>query len=302
MKTLLLTDKPNWAYHSIAKSLVKYNPYPEIKLKVMHVKKNEKEIKRQYRKFEHILVMGWQLYDRISFLPKSITSVGIHSFHSWDEKKTTPEKSAIPSRKLVEFLSSFRSVNAVSQRLTDVFRDQGLHITYTPNGVDTDVFKPVREIPVANKMVVGYSGSKAHDWRKGVSKFILPAAKKSNVDVKLAMLSTDKYVTLDEMYKFYNEIDCYICASSSEGMSLSVLEAASCGRPIVTTRVGGCTEIIKDGVTGLFVDRKLDSIVRAIGRLKNKETLMTMGSSVRDDIVQNWCWSSRAKAWLDFLR
>jgi len=47
MKILLLTDKKNWAYHSIAKSLVKYNKNESIKLSVMHIKSDEAAIKKR---------------------------------------------------------------------------------------------------------------------------------------------------------------------------------------------------------------------------------------------------------------
>ena len=38
------------------------------------------------------------------------------------------------------------------------------------------------------------------------------------------------------MPKFYNKLDIY-CASSSEGFSLSVLEASATGIPVISTKV-----------------------------------------------------------------
>jgi len=301
MRCLLITDRANWAYHSIAQSIKKYND-SDIKITILHSKGDEKKIRHIYKKFDRILVMGWQTYKRIPFLPRNITSVGIHSFHGWDNRKTTPEKNAIPPRKLMRFLSSFHSVNAVSKRLTNVFAKNGLKVVYTANGVDTQIFRCISRPPIGKKIIIGYSGSKAHDWRKGVSKFILPAAEKANVKVKIAMLSTNKYVPLTDMYKFYNRLDCYICASSSEGMSLSVLEAAACGRPIITTRVGGCTEIIKENETGFFVQRNTKEISDKINLLKNVEMLQKMSHDIENDIKQNWGWNKRSTSWLDFLR
>ena len=300
-KILLLIDKPNWAYHSIAKALVKYNTNKDLSLSIMPIKANVDNIKKKYKKFDSVLVMGWQTYEHVSFLPKHITMVGIHSFHAWDNRSTTPEKDEIPPRQIVDYLSSFKSVNAVSQRLSDAFINQGLNVVYTPNGVDTNIFVRTKNPPISKSLIVGYSGSKAHDWRKGVSEFILPAAKKAGVEVKIAMLSTDSYVPLEEMYKFYNEIDCYVCASSSEGMSLSVLEAASCGRPIITTRVSGNTEVIKENITGFFVDRTLDDICEKLNCFKDKHLLTQMSNNIFADIRNHWCWSNRTKNWIDFL-
>ncbi|NQW09288.1 MAG: glycosyltransferase family 4 protein [Alphaproteobacteria bacterium] len=44
-----------------------------------------------------------------------------------------------------------------------------------------------------------------------------------------------------------------VLPSHREGLSMSLLEAAACGRPAVTTDVPGCREAVVDGVTGLLV-------------------------------------------------
>ncbi|GAG05564.1 unnamed protein product, partial [marine sediment metagenome] len=104
------------------------------------------------------------------------------------------------------------------------------------------------------------------------------------------------------MHQFYNNIDCYVCASSSEGMSLSVLEAASCGRPIISTKVSGCTEIIKEGETGFLVDRHVKKITRAINKMKDRDTLVRMSNTIAEDIKMNWCWSCQVARWIDFIK
>jgi glycosyltransferase involved in cell wall biosynthesis len=47
--------------------------------------------------------------------------------------------------------------------------------------------------------------------------------------------------------------DIFALSSQTEGMSLTLLEAASAGLPIVATRVGGNPEVVADGETGLLV-------------------------------------------------
>ena len=303
MKVLLLTDKPNWAYHSIAKSLCKYNADKDVSIKVMHIKKNVDAIRKQYSKYDRYLVMGWQTYGLVNFLPKKNTLIGIHSHHSWDKRKTKPEKNIAPPKDLVKLLNSFKAVNAVSNKLYRLFRKAGVKsIYYTPNGADSNVFKSNTE-KSDKQFYVGYSGSKSHDWRKGVSKYIIPATKKAGVKIKIAMLSTGNYVPLEEMPSFYGDLHAYVCASSSEGFSLSVLEAASCGVPIITTRVGGMKELIDDGRNGFLVDRDVGSIVEKISLLKNDRSLLaSMSKNMRKSIVDKWCWSKRTKDWIDFLK
>lgn len=303
MKVLLLADRLNWSYHSIAQSLAKYNIDPDVHLKPMHIKGNEKEIKKKYKKFDQTLVMGWQTYDRISFLDKSTTLIGVHSHHGWDERKTTPERDVNPPRKLIKFLSKFKRVNTVSKRLYNLFRKNGLHsVYYTPNGVDTQLFDCPNRSPHDN-FTIGYSGSKAHDWRKGISRFIQPAADKAKVKCEIAMLGSGSYIPLEDMPKFYRKIDCYVCASSSEGFSLSVLEAASCGCPIISTRVGGTEELIRHGGNGFLVDRSIKDIVKHIRILKKDPQLFTqMSIDMRQYVMENYGWDKRTKDWIDFLK
>ena len=303
MKALLLTDKPNWAYHSIAESVKKYNSDKDISISVVHIKGNERKIKSIYKKYDRILVMGWQNYDRVKFMSKSKVMVGIHSHHSWDKKRTKPNKNVNPPKSLVNSLNKFVRVNAVSKRLYDLFKQNGLkNIHYTPNGVDTEIFTcPSHEM--SDEFTVGYSGSKGHDWRKGVTKFIMPSAKLAKVKHKIAMLSSDSYVPLSEMPTFYHGIDCYVCASLSEGFSLSVLEAAACGRPIITTKVGGTDELIKDGYNGLLVDRSVKDISDKICLLKDDPKLFSyISKNMRSFVEERYGWSTTAPAWVSFIK
>jgi glycosyltransferase involved in cell wall biosynthesis len=301
MKILLLTDKPNWAFDSIAKNLVKYNTDKGIELSIHPIKGREKEIKKKYKKYDLFYVMGFQTYERINFLPKDRTMVGIHSCHSWDNKKTTPTNVVKPDKALVAYLNTFLRVDAVSKYLYDLFNEAGVEsLYYTPNGVDSELFRP--HDGIREGFTVGYSGTKTHDWRKGISEFILPAAKKAGVKVNLAMRIKGETIPLEEMPAFYNTLDAYICASASEGFSLSVLEAASCGVPIISTRVTGCTELIKHRVNGLFVDRDVDDIVKKIRRLQDPKYRNWMSQNMREDIVKHHCWSKKVNSWMKFFR
>jgi colanic acid/amylovoran biosynthesis glycosyltransferase len=53
---------------------------------------------------------------------------------------------------------------------------------------------------------------------------------------------------VDALMRFYetHPVDVFVNASSSEGTPVSIMEAASCGIPIVATAVGGNTEIVSE--------------------------------------------------------
>lgn len=48
--------------------------------------------------------------------------------------------------------------------------------------------------------------------------------------------------------------DVFVLASSEESFGLSALEAMSCGTPVVATRVGGISEVVDEGVSGLLAE------------------------------------------------
>lgn len=48
-------------------------------------------------------------------------------------------------------------------------------------------------------------------------------------------------------------LDIYVSSSSSEGFSLTTVQAMACGLPVLATRCGGPEEIVEDGATGLLV-------------------------------------------------
>jgi glycosyltransferase involved in cell wall biosynthesis len=63
------------------------------------------------------------------------------------------------------------------------------------------------------------------------------------------------------------ELDLLAVMSSHEGLPMSVIEALSVGLPVAGTNVGGMTEVLVDGQTGIFVERSAPALQRVIMRL-----------------------------------
>lgn len=59
---------------------------------------------------------------------------------------------------------------------------------------------------------------------------------------------------VDDTAEYLNGLDIFLLCSSSEGFSISTIEAMATALPVVATRCGGPEEIIQDGVTGCLVE------------------------------------------------
>jgi glycosyltransferase involved in cell wall biosynthesis len=327
-KILIVCDKQGWAFDAIAAALKKYAP-GDIRVDVFF-KKDRGDLKAIYADYDSIHFMHWSLvtlrklpkYKKVMhkvfgaapkfseyaftgdspYIPRGMITTGIHGHHDFDDRKTSPEQDVLPSKNLIRYLSGFQRVNTVSQRLFRLFKGAGLNNMYcTQNGVDCSVFKPLRPLNESLKLRVGYAGTRKRDWKEGISHFIDPLREVDFIDLKLA-IPQDNYIPHKDMPQFYNDIDVYLCASSSEGFSLSVLEASSCGRPIVSTRVGGSEELIMDGHNGFFVKQDLKDIIAKLRILhEDRELLIRMGRDNRQEIESKWSWKLRSQAWYDFL-
>jgi glycosyltransferase involved in cell wall biosynthesis len=60
----------------------------------------------------------------------------------------------------------------------------------------------------------------------------------------------------DDVRPHINGADCIVLPSYREGLPLSLLEAASMKKPIISTNTSGCREIVEDGVNGFLCESK----------------------------------------------
>ncbi len=71
----------------------------------------------------------------------------------------------------------------------------------------------------------------------------------------------------DDPRVWYAAADLFVFPSYYEAFPIAPLEAAACGLPIISTRVNGITEWVRDGIEGIFVSHEPQSVAGAINTL-----------------------------------
>jgi len=98
----------------------------------------------------------------------------------------------------------------------------------------------------------------------------------------------------NRLLQYYQKATIYVLPSYSEALPTSLLEAMSCGLASIGTNVGGNSEVITDGETGVLVpSRDPKTLAEAILKLLNDEELRhRIGANARKHVVNNYDWES----------
>lgn len=296
---LIIADVPGWALDRTAENVIN-RLSNRFKFKkafnsqaVDAVKKND---------YDLLYITYWCQFQDASINLK-ITSPaisGIRSHFKWDKGKGLP-----PSEEMLNHINAFKTVNVPSRILYDIFKDKHPALFYTPHGVDQNIFVPSKNhfTSPAGELVIGWTGSKNnHPGKRGLDDLLMPALKNlKGVKFKTAARE-DKWRTQEEMVSFYQGLDAYICTSRTEGGPHPLLEASSCGIPIISTKVGIAPDLIENNKNGILINRSINSIIKAVTTLRdNPELRRNMATKAREVIEHSWTWNMQAQNYIPFF-
>jgi glycosyltransferase involved in cell wall biosynthesis len=193
-----------------------------------------------------------------------------------------------------------------------------MHVVY--NGIDTEVFRPMPDVPVEPRAIVWVGNSE--DRNKGV-KYLLEAAailRDRGVDFRLVLKDRDrkhlKYapsiisrlhlgtrttfltrMPASELARLYNRAEIVVSPSVFEGFGLPAAEAMACGKPVIATTGGAFPEVIEHGVSGLLVP-PADPLALAESMkclLENPDERERLGRGGRERIETTFNWQRAAE-------
>jgi glycosyltransferase involved in cell wall biosynthesis len=102
---------------------------------------------------------------------------------------------------------------------------------------------------------------------------------------------------VEDAVPYLQAADLFVLPSSTEGLSNSMLEAMSCGLPVLATSVGGAPDVIEHQVSGwLIPPEDVDSLQQGLETLLADESLrFSLGSQARQRILSSFSLDSTAR-------
>ena len=284
-KILLISDVKDWAWW-IKSTYIKKYLSDEFDFDIVHViGKGSGSIDKS--KYNLYLTYGWSY---VSYL-NSI----------YDKRKITGV-TAHRTKKILSSLKGCKWHHANSILLLKELNEWGIQdVFYVPNGVDEELFRPIREVGSNKELVAGHVGKKTSV--KGQKAFIIPAIEKSKLESFTHFNIWSNMIPFEDMYKEYQKMDFMLVASQEDGTPNPALEAMACGRPVISNRIGNMPEIIKDGYNGFLVEKNVDAYVEKIEYFKNnRDELIRMGRNARKSILNGWTWKEQSENYRTMFR
>jgi glycosyltransferase involved in cell wall biosynthesis len=184
-----------------------------------------------------------------------------------------------------------------------------------PNGVDTERFTPVTELqkklirtellmPLQGLIVV-YLGRLVPEKRADNLLKIWNEVRLSIPDAHLVIVGSGpdesrlkelstagvQFVgQSSDTVRYLQASDLFVLPSSTEGLSISMLEAMSTGLPVLATSVGGAPDVIQNGLNGYLIPSDdLGHLKRGLETLlKDNDLRMRLGTNARLRIQSNY--------------
>jgi phosphatidylinositol alpha-1,6-mannosyltransferase len=206
-------------------------------------------------------------------------------------------------------------------------------IRVVPNGVDIEKYVPKpaseeqkRRFGLSAEPCVLFVGSLIP--RKGLP-YLVEAAKivvKAQPDVKFVLvgdgpLKSQLTATLQaagllgnfmflrnlseyDLVGIYSCADVFVLPSVQEGQGIVLLEAQASGVPVVAFGVGGVNEAVRNGETGLLIERgDTNALADALQKLLSDKALRDkMGIAGRRFVTENYSWDLCAQRMLALYR
>ena len=222
-------------------------------------------------------------------------------------------RTAIPTIRMVD------SVVVPSEYLVRVFASYGLNATAIYNLIDTGKFRfrervPLRPVFLSNRNLERHYGVDRVLRAFAIIQEQIPEASLTIAgdgsqaralralaeELNLRNASFIGQVAPFAIADVYDAADIFLNGSEIDNQPLSILEAFSCGLPVVTTNAGGIPDIVEDGKMGMVVPRgDYEALAkRAIALLNDGSLTKQIVEQARRECLK-YSWEAVRDAWMN---
>ena len=278
-KILLIADVKPWAWGIKSRYLQKYLS-DEFDVDICYINQgglNRKDVYDIYLTYTPAHLPPLNHIDR----DRKITGLtGMPCYKKWIKPKG-------------DFNNRVVALHANSIQFKELIEPLHEKVFYVPNGVDSELFTR-QPLVKRNSIIAGFVGKPMPE--KGLDSIIRPAINKAKESVKAGLKANVKSwkgaVPQKNLINFYKDIDVYMVASTAEGTPNPALEAAACGRTIISNAIGNMAEFIDNGINGFLVERNPDRYAdKLVFLANNRQMVKEMGRRARVTVVKEWDWS-----------
>lgn len=278
MRVAIVVDKKGWIQHDRAKILKRLMPFD---IRIYTPKQNI-----PFKEFDVIYFSNITLVDKFAKCP--VAAVGSVTSHK-----------TLNHPRLSNFVKRCNRISANSKIIHESLLARNYKSTYIPNGVDTSFFTYSNRRFSPSNYSVGWVGNKDRETKN--YPIVQRLKKRFSIRDVATSKGQGKKLSPKKMLAYYHWIDFFLVVSSTEGTPNPALEAASCGIPVLTTKVGNMPELVSDS-TGAFLDDNYESATRLI------EKMIQITPDKHDSYKRNirkeaekWDWNNRVDLYREFL-
>ncbi len=194
---------------------------------------------------------------------------GIDLNHFSDQSAVTSDQYSVASDLPNDVRMS--AVNGQRSSVFTVLSTRGWEPIYGTDVIARAFVQAAQQHPELRLVMLG-NGSLAGELRKIFTR--------GRVD---DLVSFPGHVGYADLPRYYRMADLYVCASHSDGTSISLLEAMACGRPALISDIPGHREWVTPEENGwLFADGNADALAQGIlHAVEQRERLPKMGQAAQ---------------------
>lgn len=243
------------------------------------------------------------------------TILNYRSGEATDHLKTW-KRTAIPTVRL------FDMIIAPSGYLVDVFAEHGLKARTIFNFVNAERYRLRERKPLRPMFLSNRNFDSLYNVSCTLRAFALIQKKFPEAELIVAGDGEEKEklyrlteelnlknveflgaVAPEKMPEIYDRADVYLNSPNIDNMPNSIIEAFSCGLPVISTDAGGIPYIVENEKTGLLVERNdHEALARAAIRILESDKLaQDIIANARRECIK-YSWSNVRGQWLETYR